>query len=71
MEKASGRVEKGLRPITEVKILGIFSRRCSFCRVEIGGAVRVHSKDQGKLMGDLRCGCTKLEVEMGRWIYII
>ena len=32
-----------------------------------GGAVRVQSKDQRKLMGELRCGCAKLEVGMGRW----
>ena len=31
----------------------------------VEGAVRVQSKDQRKLMGELRCGCAKLEVEMG------
>ena len=33
----------------------------------MGGAVRVQSKDQRKLIGELRCGCAKLEVETGRW----
>ena len=27
----------------------------------------MQSKDQRKLMGELRCGCAKLEVETGRW----
>ena len=36
MEEAPGRVERGLQLITEVEILGSFSRRYSFCRVEDG-----------------------------------
>ena len=36
MEEASGRVERGMQQITEVKILGSFSRKYSFCRVEVG-----------------------------------
>ena len=36
LEEAPGRVERGLQQITEVKILGSFSRRYSFCRVEDG-----------------------------------
>ena len=53
--------------ITEAKILGRFSRKYSCAEGKLGGAVRVQSKDQRKLMGELRCGCAKLEVEMGRW----
>ena len=36
MEEAPGKVERRLQQITEVKILGSFSRRYSFCRVEDG-----------------------------------
>ena len=39
----------------------------AFAEWKLGGAVRVQSKDQRKLMGELRCGCAKLEVETGRW----
>ena len=39
----------------------------AFAEWKMGGAVRVQSKDQRKLMGKLRCGCAKLEVETGRW----
>ena len=67
MEEAPGRVERGLQQITEVEILGSFSRRYSFCRLEDGSIVGVQRKDQRKLIGELRCGCTQLEVEMGRW----
>ena len=34
MEEASGRVERQLQQITKVKVLGSFSRRYSFCRME-------------------------------------
>ena len=39
----------------------------AFAEWKMGGAVRVQSKDQRKLIGELRCGCAKLEVETGRW----
>ena len=39
----------------------------AFAEWKLGGAVIVQSKDQRKLMGELRCGSAKLEVETGRW----
>ena len=31
IEKASGRVERGMQQITEIKVLGSFSRKYSLC----------------------------------------
>ena len=32
----------------------------------MSGTVQLQSKDQRNMMDELRCGCTKLEVETGR-----
>ena len=73
MEEAPGRVERsrGLQQITEVEIFNhnweVLVGDIAFAEWKMGGAVRVQSKDQRKLMAELRCGCAKLEVETGRW----
>ena len=51
----------------KLRYWGVLVGNIAFAEWKLGGAVRVRSKDQRKLMGELRCGCAKLEVETGRW----
>ena len=51
----------------KLRYWGVLVGNIAFAEWKLGGAVRVQSKDQRKLMGELRCGCAKLEVETGRW----
>ena len=54
IEEVSRRVERGMQQTT-VDYCGLLVGDIAFAEWKMRGAVRVQSKDQRKLMGELRC----------------